>query len=511
MTEKVIIQDKILYKPILFKTLTPKEYKRFFFNNSYYFIISLLKGGYLTVNEIHENYPPDRRVKEQEIKEGGQVIKKKVEIEKKKSENTIYRYIQELLNVGILSEAGRRIQSNQISTKILYCPSAKFILINNDAANFWRSERGQIIANTLRIMLNRHFNEKIPELSSFIDFLVKIEENCLTMQKDLLEQLIVKSKSVEISQNEKQIHRQTLKAINDFTAEEYLHFQLLLYDLNLILFEDALKERIHELFAIRLTELVRETESKPSPISKSQNDSEFHDVILYHPPLIKVLTKEDWDWCFNNPNYGAVTEILKEGPMTIKEIHGRHHAVVIERIKRKQNTEEKDQEASSRKKQKSPRPKKENTVYRYVKDLIKAGFVAEAGRRILPNQTYTPLLYSRIARVYVILSNEQEFLKSKKGKNVTTVIGQLLQHYLHKRNVDQTKLGSIILDFDREKKQAVERSFYSETIGWISDAIFSLKGPFESEIFHETLKRIEWLISMKNKKDFELLSDCFFD
>ncbi|MFX0139401.1 MAG: hypothetical protein ACFFDN_37520 [Candidatus Hodarchaeota archaeon] len=479
MTPKVTVQDEIYYEPISFKILTHKEYKKYFLNNNYYFIIKLVKDGYLTVSEIHKEYP--------------------VEIEKKKSKNTIYRYIQELIKAGILSEVGRRIQSNQISTQILYGLNAKFILINNNAVNIWRSERGNVIADTIRIMLHRHLNNKSPELSPFIEFLLKIDENNTHMQKQLLEQVITKLESTEIPQNEKEILEQILKGINTFDAEEYLYFQLLLYDISWILSKDTLNKKIKQFYTINLTELPREIDNKPSLTSKSQKDYEFHDVIINHPHLIKIIEKKEWQFCFDNPNYGAVTEILKDGPMTIKEIHNRHHEVVIERLKRKLKEGEKF---------KIPRPKKENTVYRYVKDLIKAGFVIEAGRRILPNQTYTPLLYSRIAKIYGNISDDQEFLNSEKGRNVTNIIGQLLQQYLNKRNVDQTRFHSIILEFDKEKRLAIEQAFYSETISWISDLIFSFDD-IEYDLFFESLSRIEWLIVMRDNEKFELLMDCF--
>ena len=100
----------------------------------------------------------------------------------------------------------------------------------------------------------------------------------------------------------------------------------------------------------------------------------IQDVIQRKPELIASLDSVIYEKYFFNKNYYAIIEILKSGPKTVKEIHDLY-----------------------------PAKKAKNTIYRYIKeDLVTAGIVIEAGRRLQSDRTSTEILYSLSSRLLLI-------------------------------------------------------------------------------------------------------------
>ena len=100
------------------------------------------------------------------------------------------------------------------------------------------------------------------------------------------------------------------------------------------------------------------------------------DIITYKPVRVKEITDHKIRTTYRTPEYNPIILALRHKYLTIKELVEEYNRIVKARIE-KQDLEEKEKE--KRIKQES---RKDKTIYRYVKNLVDAGLVVAAGKRV---------------------------------------------------------------------------------------------------------------------------------
>ncbi|MHA2366314.1 MAG: hypothetical protein ACXAC7_20325, partial [Candidatus Hodarchaeales archaeon] len=250
------------------------------------------------------------------------------------------------------------------------------------------------------------------------------------------------------------------------------------------------------------------SEKTPSALrkedEKKQENGDFIDYISFNPVLIKLIDIEKWKKDVT-PKYLAIINMLREGPKTIKEIHQNHSKFeeIADRMfnEKAHLVQEKNRQTIT--------TKKENTIYRYVKDLIKAGFVIEAGRRMVKNQTSTQILYSRTAKVFYTLGIEKDYWISEKGKNIIYALGMTLRHHFEKLNFKKEEFFQLISKYSELKTQYLEQALISVSDEWIIDPLFRFE-KYEQETMKTTTSFMDWLITTNNKEEFcDQITDSF--
>ncbi|MHA2363464.1 MAG: hypothetical protein ACXAC7_05875 [Candidatus Hodarchaeales archaeon] len=522
MAQQLQFQDMIIpdYKQEHFKIISAEKWHDFVTNVNYSPILSVLSSKPLTISEIHELYPPDKvkkkkKVIQREPKPYQASIQsasvqmtplvQEVEQVKKKSENTIYRYVKDLIDAGLVVEVGRRIFPNQSFTKILYARTAKIFSPENFLIEFWDTDQSHIVAKTVGLMLNHHFENKNPSAPDLAEFFKSFEKFTTNSRDKLLQEIAKSTELVSSGDNKRESSQEIINSINNLDCKESSYFYTNLGEIIWLFSHPDLVEVYEDLKGYFSLDSERSIDSSDS--HEDLSESEFQDFIQFEPVLIRLIDDTSWNNYFKGFNHSAITEMLRKGPMTIKELHDGHHAMVIEKIKREN---EKCEECKKKRKSlPKEKPKKENTVYRYVKDLIKGGFVTEAGRRVFPNQSSTQILYSRTAKIFYYLGNWNEFWMSEKGKNVTYTLGLALSYHLKKTEFDSEKLGLVLLDYVRTKEKSLEQALINATDDSVIDPIKTFDKK-ETKGFLYMLELIEWINTQKDQETFSSrLLECF--
>ncbi|MFX0114620.1 MAG: hypothetical protein ACFFB3_08735 [Candidatus Hodarchaeota archaeon] len=164
-----------------------------------------------------------------------------------------------------------------------------------------------------------------------------------------------------------------------------------------------------------------------SSTNKSFDRSKSHDVLEYYPSLIKVIDSKTMR-ILSDPKYSPLTLALMKGPMTIKELEKAYNAI-------------------------AEAPKSDKTLYRYLKTLIEAELVVNAGQRVIIGKRATEILYSRTARMFFTTEEEQcEWDEAEKK-----VIFQLLKEVLGKERPPKKVFERVLSSFSRSREETMAK------------------------------------------------------
>ncbi len=105
---------------------------------------------------------------------------------------------------------------------------------------------------------------------------------------------------------------------------------------------------------------------------------------------VMVIRDEETVEKLFDKNYEPIIIILREGPMTIKELVEKYNELASE-------------------------PKSEMTIYRYLKELAKYNLVAEVGKIITTGQSATETLYGRTAKIFWNLALKEDYWTDDQG------------------------------------------------------------------------------------------------
>lgn len=173
------VQDVITYQPKFFKNITEREVANYFYDENYKIIIQALRRGPLSLDQIAQAYK---------------------EANNEKSKKTLYRYLKTLQDVGLISEAGKRIitnEENRNKTVTLYSRTATIFYDmspksyeENEMTYNDRQEIKALQALLPTIFKDRSFSAKCIKKvlrKALIDGLELVREMCEETNTDIFE------------------------------------------------------------------------------------------------------------------------------------------------------------------------------------------------------------------------------------------------------------------------------------------------------------------------------------
>ncbi|MFX0150018.1 MAG: hypothetical protein ACFFAJ_04495 [Candidatus Hodarchaeota archaeon] len=453
---------------------------KYVYNTVYRHIIDILSNKPLTIDEIYTSY-------------------NKIETSNPKSKSTIYRYVNDLLKVEVLIKAGRVFYSQHTSSKVLYDLAAELLIPEPPKIKIWSfNKSGNNLALCLGIILDRHFSHKIPSVPMLKSLFHQFETERYQFLINTLTKLIEGSKS----DNKKKKFVWMISSSDPYTITRSIdlfslfHWIIQKKDLNYFL--DKLRECYHESDSNgSFYEYINELSNN----SSSDSNLSYSDYIEYTPNLVQTIDQETWDKIVWNYNHRAILLLLRK-PMTLSEIHKKHHKAVLARIE--------EDKKEGKKIHYIPRQKKKSTVYNYLKIMKNGGLIVEAGRRIREGKALTEILYTRKA-LYISKEKLIEDFKSIELDKITEIVGSLLVYANSKKNFDHKKLRSLITNIEEFRAKIFTEDF-SKTI---TNPPIEITANFEFEqhnVFFEALRLVEWFLALKDKHTFKIeLDHCFSD
>ena len=174
---------------------------------------------------------------------------------------------------------------------------------------------------------------------------------------------------------------------------------------------------------------------------------ETRDLISFTPKAFMVIDqKKQFDLLYHpkhEKKYSPVLRVLREGPLTLKELEYKYNAVVDE-------------------------PKKKNTIYSYVQDLEKVGLVTKCGQRITPGHTFCEWLYNRSAVLFYPVIFSEDTFKTKRFANAIENMQKVISLYSDKTPT-VNKLRETLFSIYRDSQKKVGDIFtaYSDEIAEI--------------------------------------------
>ena len=450
----------------LLKLIDEKLWKDVFYDEILSSIVKSFIGTPMTFNEIYENST--------------------TLIRKIKSKSSIYRYLNSLIENNLVIEVGHRIHPEKTISKRLYYRSAEIILFENADENIWSSEDRDGLALVIGLIINRHFNDEMPNASMIREKLLRIEKKFSQIREATIRNYLD-------SENGKKDFIDRIRNL------EYKDLYALFNNLGIII--GILTNGIHLNLKTELNLCFHKKKEKDLLQTHQNEGQKKHDLILHTPVLIKPIDARIYDKVVrNNENIVVILRMLSSGPLTLNEIHKNHHKMIIERRK-KNNTETE-----------TAKPKSRNTVYKYVQELIKSGFISEVGRRPIIHQSATQKLYSKSAEIFYRIEHRKEYWDSDNAKEVSNIIGLILGYILKKESFKSSNLHSVLLKFVSDQTKSLEQALENSNSFLIVENIrqYVLVGGQESGTFLYTLGLVEWLLKLDRVEEFrQELLQCF--
>lgn len=142
----------VTFEPTFFKFINTDVEHKLLQDKNHYPIVRILSKGPLTVRELQAEY--------------------KTITGKEKSDKTIYRYIKNLVDVGLLTNCGQLFIPGKTATENLFSRTAHFFYMRSFKDKIIESEHGEKIIETIGNMLLQLLPEKKKYSSECIKSLI---------------------------------------------------------------------------------------------------------------------------------------------------------------------------------------------------------------------------------------------------------------------------------------------------------------------------------------------------
>ncbi|MFX0061698.1 MAG: hypothetical protein ACFFC7_05875 [Candidatus Hermodarchaeota archaeon] len=143
-------QDLITFKPEIIKPLDARTWRKTFAKDiNRRAILRILTPGPTSINEIYARHHKTVLA----IIEQYSIEKLLGKPPKPKSKNTIYKYLQELIDMGLVTEAGRRPIPHQSATQKLYSRTAEVFYPIDHRREYWDSENAKKVSHAIGLVM----------------------------------------------------------------------------------------------------------------------------------------------------------------------------------------------------------------------------------------------------------------------------------------------------------------------------------------------------------------------
>ncbi len=162
--------------------------------------------------------------------------------------------------------------------------------------------------------------------------------------------------------------------------------------------------------------------------------------VIRDPKLVKI---------FYDESYGPIFWVLRAGPMTVKDIERKYNKVVKSKGLER-GVDKKDLEKLER---------SDKSIYRYIKELTKAGLVAPVGQRVVVGKTATEILYSRTARIFYLKNLEDDNWRCKICMKHLSIASEMLSLSRGIKPPKPEKLAEIMAKIESDSETEIFRVF----------------------------------------------------
>ncbi len=227
-----------------------------------------------------------------------------------------------------------------------------------------------------------------------------------------------------------------------------------------------------------------------------QSNPEFKDFIdpNFKQEGFKIIEGVEAIEFFSDSNYKMVLTILRDKPMSVKEITKKYNQII----------EEKSKQLKWTKKEKENRLRTDKTLYRYIKDLLRVGLVVQAGQRVVIGRTITEALFSRSALIFYSDEGSIEWWRSKAGDEVIETTAELLELYLEIPKPSLDCLKGIVTKIV-EYNQTEFFNVFENKVERAKKVVYSSEGP---EI-DRAIRIVDLILTILKSAEYEKeLKDC---
>jgi predicted transcriptional regulator len=401
-----------------------------------------------------------------------------------KSDSTLYRYFKKLVDYGILMDVGNRIYQDSSYGKRLFSQASQFILFKTSLLNFWNSDRGDVIGEAIGFMINYHYGHKAPNIKKISQFFLNFEKEVNNHRLNVFRAIADASKDLNGLNEKNKVFLEKFKNLN--SKEFYVFFVFSGIILNLI-------NIISDKFGKKLENCYYSYKEKTEvEISKKKSKN----VVTYSPVLIKPIQSQHWDQFFGKKDLlnFMILRSMRSGPKTVHDIN----------IMQKQHIKQKKQfkEFVWLKLDKFE-PRGKTTIYKHIQTLIKAGFVVEAGKRVIPKQSATQTLYGRVADLFYPIHFQIEFFQKTNSGKVIEVLGLLLCIMQEKETIDDYKFQELIKSFIQKSDKSFQNAMVYVKNPRIKEIFDSFESTEESRSFIFITNIIDWILTNDNLVNFQ--------
>ncbi|MHA1591755.1 MAG: hypothetical protein ACTSUP_04735 [Candidatus Heimdallarchaeaceae archaeon] len=120
---------------------------------------------------------------------------------------------------------------------------------------------------------------------------------------------------------------------------------------------------------------------------------------------------------FQDPAYIPVISALRERPLTVKQITEEYNNIVKKRAIKMDIPKDAFEKMK----------RSEKTIYRYIKELSELGIVANSGQRLVLGKTATENLFSRVAKVFLMTTKENDWWDDEDGEIIIQRAARIIQ------------------------------------------------------------------------------------
>ena len=153
-------QDMVTYTPPPVKVIRNPEVINLFYIPNYYVIIIALRQGPMTVRDLEHAF------KERAKKHEGLQAR---------SDKSIYRYLKELENAGLVVPAGQRVVSGKMVTETLFARTGQIFLLFRTKPDWWLSKEGAAVAKRIGHLLTVLLGGDTPPMPDLQKLLMQFE------------------------------------------------------------------------------------------------------------------------------------------------------------------------------------------------------------------------------------------------------------------------------------------------------------------------------------------------
>lgn len=168
-------QDIVTFEQKGVEVIKDKKLRDIFYDEGYAPVLWALRDQPLTVKEILEKYNQYVALNVAKMELSAKDKKEKT-VATQRSEKTIYRYLKDLENLGLIAKAGQRVVIGKTATENLFCRTARIFLLEDVKEGWWECDESQVILDRVARVIGIDKEGKPPSVECLAKLMNKVEK-----------------------------------------------------------------------------------------------------------------------------------------------------------------------------------------------------------------------------------------------------------------------------------------------------------------------------------------------